>query len=135
MDANVYKTRVKEVKEAFTLIEYRIQRIKLFDPEDVTLLDMDDYKEYLDETRKLLDEARDAAHKLCIELDISSVHDCRMIEEIYQLESNASRDCKNNARAIKNKVDELKEYVPGFNIGANPATSREAEKEAQEKAA
>ena len=124
MDANVYKTRVKEVKEAFTLIGYRIQRIKLFDPEDVTLLDMDDYKEYLDETRKLLDEARDAAHKLCIELDISSTYDCERILEIYELESNATRDCTNNARDFENKIVELKANVPGINVGANPATSR-----------
>ena len=65
MDANVYKTRVKEVKKAFALIDHRI---KVFGPEDVTLLDINDYKDYLEETRKLLEEAQDAVYDLRSEL-------------------------------------------------------------------
>ena len=82
MDANVYKTRLKEVKKAFAMIDFRIE---LFGPEDVTLEDKNTYKDYLEETRKLLEEAQDAAFKLCTELDITSVYEYGRIQEIYQL--------------------------------------------------
>ena len=100
MDANVYKARLKELRKAFAKVD---RRIKLFGPEDVTLLDKDTYKDYLEETRKLLDEAKDAAFYLCSELDITSVVDGGRIQEINQLESKAMRDCKNNARDSINK--------------------------------
>ena len=61
MDANVYEARLKELKEAFAKVDFRI---KVFGPEDVTLLDKDTYKDYLEETRKLLLEAQEAAFDL-----------------------------------------------------------------------
>ena len=54
MDANVYEARLKELKEAFAKVDHRID---VFGPEDVTLLDKDTYKDYLEETKKLLIEA------------------------------------------------------------------------------
>ena len=143
MDANVCKTRVKEVKKAFAMIGFRI---KLFGPEDITLEDKNDYKDYLEETRKLLEEAQVAAFKLCTELDISSVYEYERIQEIYQLESNATRDCTNKAREIESKIVELIASVPGTAEGTRSANNtdnlslqfihdrwiqREAEKEAR----
>ena len=84
MDANVYKARLNELKKAFALVD---RRIRLFGPEDVTLLDKDTYKDYLVETRKLLIEAQDAAFDLRSKLDITSDDDAGRIQEIKQLES------------------------------------------------
>ena len=125
MDANAYKERLKKVKKAFFIVD---RRIKLFGPEDVTLLDKDTYKDYLEETRKLLDEAKDAAFYLCSELDITSVVDGGRIQEINQLESKAMRDCANNARDIENKILEFSPSVPGIDNGTNSATNNEAQR-------
>ena len=54
MDANVYKARLNKLRKAFAQVD---RRIRLFGPEDVTLLDKDTYKDYLEETKKLLIEA------------------------------------------------------------------------------
>ena len=54
MDANVYKARLIKLRKAFAQVD---RRIRLFGPEDVTLLDKDTYKDYLEETKKLLIEA------------------------------------------------------------------------------
>ena len=50
MDANVNKAKLNELRKVD-------RRIRLFGPEDVTLLDKDTYKDYLEETKKLLIEA------------------------------------------------------------------------------
>ena len=128
MYANVYKARLKELRKAFAKVDCRI---KLFGPENVTLLDKDTYKDYLEETRKLLIKAQAAALDLRSKLDITSVDDDWRIREINQLENKAMQDCMNNFRDVKNKMVELKANVPGIDVGASPATDREAVKEAQ----
>ena len=125
MDANVYEARLKELKKAFAKVDHRID---VFGPEDVTLLDKDTYKDYLEETRKLLDEAQDAAFDLCSELDLTSVVDGGRIQEINQLESKAMRDCKNYARDMKNKMVELIASVPGIDNGTNSAPNNKVQR-------
>ena len=101
MDANVFKARLNELRKAFAQVDRRIRR---FGPDDVTLLDKNTYKDYLEETRKLLDEAQDVAFDLCYELDITSATDSHRIEEINRLESKTEEDCKKNAHDVKKKV-------------------------------
>ena len=138
MDANVYKARLKEVKKAFAKVD---RRIKYLRPDNITLQDKETYKDYLEETRKLLDEAQDAAFELCSDLDITTEDDGRRIQEINLLESKSSQDCIDNAHDIKNKILELIASVPANDNGTNSATNseapslqlmqREAEKEAR----
>ena len=115
MDANVYKARLNELRKAFAQVD---RRIRLFGPDDVTLLDKNTYKDYLEETRKLLDEAQDVAFDLCYELDITNATDSQRIEEINQLESKTEEDCKENAYDVKKKVQELIDSIHNSTIGA-----------------
>ena len=123
MDANVYEARLMELKKAFAKVDHRIN---VFGPDDVTLEDKDTYKDYLEETRKLLLEAQDAAFHLRSELDITSFDDSRN-QEIMQLDSNTMFDCFDNARDIKNKMVELIASVPGIDNGTSSATDNEAQ--------
>ena len=75
--------------------------------EEITLQYRDTYKNYIEETRKLLDTAQDIAFDLCTELDINSAADSQRIEEINRLKSKTEEDCKKNARDVKKKVQEL----------------------------
>ena len=61
MDAEDYKTKFLNVRKAFAKVE---RRVKFFGPEDVTLEDKDTYKDYLGETRRLLDDAQEIAFNL-----------------------------------------------------------------------
>ena len=100
MDANVYKARLKELRKAFAQVDHRI---KLFGPDDVTLMNKETFKDYLEESRKLLHDAQDAAFDLCSELDIANDDDGRRIQEINQLEARSIQDYKNYFRAINDK--------------------------------
>ena len=115
MDANVYKARLNELRKAFAQVD---RRIRLFGPDDVTLLDKNTYKDYLEETRKLLDEAQDVAFDLCYELDNTSATDCQRIEEINRLESKTEEEYMKNARDVKNKVQELIDSIHNSTISA-----------------
>ena len=101
MDVNVYKAKLTEVRRAFAIIYHRIG---YFGPDDVTLEDKNTYKDYIEKTRKLLEEAQDAAFKLCTELDNTSVYDYERIQEINQLETNAMWEYWLNACDIKREL-------------------------------
>ena len=104
MDGEDYKARLLNVKKALAKIDRRVSH---FGPADVTLEDKDTYKEYLNETRRLLDEAQEIAFNLIAELDIDSVEDGNRIAEIETLDNAASDKFKRNARDVKNKMLEL----------------------------
>ena len=101
MDANIYNARLKEVKKAFAII---LHRIDMFGPEDITLEDKDTNKDYLEETRRLIEEACKVTFDLCSELDIADDVDGRRIEEINQLEAKSKQEFKDKSRAIKDKI-------------------------------
>ena len=128
MDANVYNAKLKEVKKAFANVD---RRIKQFGPDDVTLEDKDTYKDYLEKTRKLLEEAQDAAFDLRSELENSSVYDGWRNQEIVELDNNAMWDCIDNAREIKNKIVELKNCQDRTDqeIRENRLNSKDCEKQ------
>ena len=128
MDANVYNAKLKEVKKAFAKVDHRIKR---FGPDDVTLEDKDTYKDYLEKTRKLLEEAQDAAFDLRSELENSSVYDGWRNQEIVELDNNAMWDCIDNAREIKNKIVELKNCQDRTDqeIRENRLNSKDCEKQ------
>ena len=115
MDETVYNERLKAVKRAFVKVD---RRIRLLNPEDITLQDRDTYKEDLEETRKLFDTAQDVAFDLCTELDITCSTDSQRIEEINRLESKTEEEYKKNARDVKKKVQELIESTHNSTIGA-----------------
>ena len=119
MDANIYNARLKEVKKAFAII---LHRIDMFGPEDITLEDKDTYKDYLEETRRLIEEACKVTFDLCSELDIADDVDGRRIEEINQLEAKSKQEFKDKSRAIKDKILELSASMPGINMGAQLVT-------------
>ena len=144
MDDTTFQARLRNIRKAFAKVD---RRVSFFIPEQVTLEDRETYKDYLEETRRLLDEAQDVAFDLCADLDISSTTDGNRIGEVNRIETKSVENCMKNALDIKKKIQELVASVPGRNIGeAAPAassvdvqnlqfildrTQREAEKEAQ----
>ena len=91
MDEQTYQARLRNVKKAFVQVD---RRVNYFTPEDVTLEDRETYKDYIEETRRLLNEAQDAAFDLCADLDINSVTDGNRIEEVNQIETDSIEKCK-----------------------------------------
>ena len=134
MEETVYNDRLKAVKRAFATVD---RRLRFLNPEEITLGDKDTHKDYIEETRRVLNTAQDAAFDLCTELDINNVTDSQRIEEINRLESRTEEECKKNARNVKKKVLELIASAPNITIGATSTigvqnnSQQEDEKEAK----
>ena len=94
MDDKAFQQRLRIVKKSFAKVD---RRVHLFTPEHVTLEDRATYRDYLEETRGLLDEAQDTAFDLCADLDITSVTDGNRIEEINQIETKSVENFMKNA--------------------------------------
>ena len=103
MDDETYQARLRDVKKAFAKVD---RRVDYFSPEDVTLEDRETYKDYIEETRRLLDEAQEVAFDLCADLDIASNADGNRIAQVNQIEAKSIENWKKNARDIKKNIQE-----------------------------
>ena len=104
MEEGDYKARLADIKAEMAKVR---RRIDYFTADDVTIADKDGYQDYLNENRMMLEVCQELVFKLSQELDDGARDDELRIQQIEKLDTDLSKQCKLNAKQVKEKMVQL----------------------------